>query len=48
MRKHVWKQKALAQATKALFLAKYVLKNEAGSVTEQESSISETVSNENS
>lgn len=28
MRKHVWKQKALAQATKALFLAKYVLKNQ--------------------
>ncbi len=28
MRKHVWKQKALTQATKALFLAKYVLKNQ--------------------
>lgn len=28
MRKYVWKQKALAQATKALFLAKYVLKNQ--------------------
>lgn len=30
MRKHVWKQKALAHATKALFLAKYVLKNQEG------------------
>jgi len=28
MRKHVWKQKALTQAKKALFLAKYVLKNQ--------------------
>ena len=28
MRKHVWKQKALNQANKALFLAKYVLKNQ--------------------
>jgi hypothetical protein len=28
MRKHVWKQKALIHATKALFLAKYVLKNQ--------------------
>jgi hypothetical protein len=28
MRKNVWKQKALNQATKALFLAKYVLKNQ--------------------
>ncbi len=28
MRKHVWKQKALTQATKALFLAKYVLKSQ--------------------
>lgn len=28
MRKHVWKQKALVQANKALFLAKYVLKNQ--------------------
>lgn len=28
MRKTVWKQKALQQATKALFFAKYVLKNQ--------------------
>jgi len=28
MRKNVWKQKALNQAIKALFLAKYVLKNQ--------------------
>lgn len=28
MRKHVWKQKALVQAQKALFLAKYVLQNQ--------------------
>jgi hypothetical protein len=30
MRKNVWKQKALNQATKALFLAKYVLKAQEG------------------
>jgi hypothetical protein len=28
MRKFVWKQKALVQAKKALFLAQYVLKNQ--------------------
>lgn len=28
MRKHVWKQKALVQSQKALFLAKYVLQNQ--------------------
>lgn len=28
MRKYVWKQKVVNQATKALFLAKYVLKNQ--------------------
>lgn len=45
MRKHVWKQKALAQATKALFLAKYVLKNQ--DATGQQNSLSDTVSNQN-
>jgi hypothetical protein len=43
MRKHVWKQKALIHATKALFLAKYVLKNQ-DSVDSQ--SITSPVSNE--
>lgn len=47
MRKHVWKQKALVQAKKALFLAQYVLKNENPSVGEQQTSVSETGSNEN-
>lgn len=43
MRKHVWKQKALVQANKALFLAKYVLKNQ--DLVEQQAT-SETSSNE--
>lgn len=43
MRKHVWKQKALVQANKALFLAKYVLKNQ--DLVEQQTT-SETSSNE--
>lgn len=43
MRKTVWKQKALAQATKALFLAKYVLKNQ--DLVEQSSEV-QAVSND--
>lgn len=44
MRKHVWKQKALIQATKALFLAKYVLKDKEN--LEQKTMTSELKSNE--
>ena len=43
MRKHVWKQKALIQANKALFLDKYVLKNQ--DLAEQQTT-SEPISNE--
>ena len=46
MRKHVWKQKALVQATKALFLAKYVLKNQ-DTIQTQTATNTEAVSNEN-
>lgn len=44
MRKHVWKQKALAHATKALFLAKYVLKNQEGG-EQPSTNVSESLSN---
>lgn len=45
MRKHVWKQKALAQATKALFLAKYVLRNNKEDGEQSSVNTSETLSN---
>lgn len=44
MRKHVWKQKALFQAQKALFLAKYVLQNQTSASTEAEEVVQATSS----
>jgi hypothetical protein len=44
MRKHVWKQKALVQAQKALFLAKYVLQNQ-DSVQPETTTVSDVNSN---
>jgi hypothetical protein len=44
MRKYVWKQKAISQAVKALFLAKYVVKNQE-SVEQQTVNNGESLSN---